>query len=135
MKNILLILFSAALALSCNDASNNYPKAENALDAGREFIDGCLKGDFKKADFYMLKDDVNEPQLNQLKKDYEQSSVGDKAQYKSASIIIDNEETINDSTHIIYYRNSFDKVARKLKVLFENGTWQVDFKYTINGNL
>ncbi len=35
------------IACACNSSDNDkYPKAENAFDAGREFIDGCLKGDF-----------------------------------------------------------------------------------------
>ncbi|MGI8951207.1 MAG: hypothetical protein ACR2FN_06440 [Chitinophagaceae bacterium] len=135
MKQFIFLLMISALLCRCNEAENNYPKAENALDAGREFIDGCLKGDFKKAEFYMLKDAENEKQLNQLKRDYEMSSAADKEQYKTASIIINNEETINDSTHIIFYKNSFDKIARKVKLILRNSNWQVDFKYTTNGNL
>lgn len=134
MKKIFTVLVSCVLLGSCL-SNKNYPKAENALDAGREFIDGCLKGDFDKAEFYMLKDETNNQQLEKLQKDYNQKSKEDKQQYKEASINILNEETLSDSIHIIYYKNSFDKVARKVKVVEINGNWMVDFKYTFNGNL
>jgi len=127
------LLLGFAMFASCN--GTDYPKAENALDAGREFIDACLKGDFAKADFYMLDDADNEKRLSQIKTDYNKRSSDDKQQYKTASIIIGDEEALNDSTHIIHYRNSFDKVARKIKVIKRDNTWLVDFKYTFDGNL
>jgi hypothetical protein len=119
---------------SCKE-KKEYLFAEDALDAGREFIDGCLKGDFAKAKFYMLPDSKNLEHLEKLKDDYNEQSKEDKEQYKQASIIIQNEETITDGVHIIYYKNSFDKIARKVKVIQQHNNWQVDLKYTFDGNL
>ncbi len=130
------MLSIAILLFSCTGRETvAYTKAENAFDAGREFIDGCLKGDFKKATFFMLQDTVNNQQLDKLAKDYALKTKSDKAEYRQASIIIGDEETLNDSTHIIHYRNSFDKIARKVKVTRRDDNWLVDLKYTFDGNL
>ena len=42
-----LILIASLVIVSCNSGKRQFPKAENALDAGREFIDATLKGDFE----------------------------------------------------------------------------------------
>src|SRR4051794_17113724 len=105
-----LTFFYCALFYSCNQ---KYSKAENALDAGREFIDGCLKGDFDKAAYYMLDDAQNKKLLLEQKRNYEGKSKEEKQEYGQASIIINEDATINDSTHIINYQNSYDKISRK----------------------
>jgi hypothetical protein len=125
-------VFYCAVLCSCNQ---KYSKAENALDAGREFIDGCLKGDFNKAEYYMLDDEQNKKLLLEQRRNYEGKSKQEKQEYSQASIIINEDATINDSTHIINYRNSYDKIARKVKVILNDDKWFVDFKYTFNGNL
>jgi hypothetical protein len=116
----------------CNQ---KYSRAEYALDAGREFIDGCLKGDFDKAAYYMLDDTQNKKLLLEQKRNYDGKSKQEKQEYSQASIIINEDATIDDSTHIINYQNSYDKIGRKVKVILHNNVWLVDFKYTFNGNL
>jgi hypothetical protein len=120
---------------SCGN--NEYLPADNALDAGREFIDACLKGQFRQAKFYMLQDSVNSAQLNSLESDYNKKDGDIRQQYREASIVIDlgGDETLNDSTHLIHYRNSFDKIGRKVKVIRQKDIWLVDLKYTFDGNL
>jgi len=127
------ISFIVAIVCACN--TNNYQNAETALDGGREFIDGYLKGDFKQAFFYMINDSINNSELLKIKRDYNLKSQDDKHKYATASIIINTDEAIDDSTHIINYENSYDKIARKIKVIYRNGKWLVDFKYTFNGNI
>ncbi len=117
---------------SCKD---EYPKAENAFDAGREFIDGCLKGDFEKAQSYMLRNEENDKDFEKLKNNYRHKSNDDKVQYQGASINILEEDTISDSVHVINYQNSFDKIGRKVKVVQTGNGWLVDLSYTLNGNL
>jgi len=137
MKPIKYILFSTVffLVLSCAQNKQNFPPAENALDAGREFIDACLKGDFKKAQAYMLDDDTNLQLLDKLQLDWRAKSSSEKNKFKAASINIAGVEEINDSTTVINYSNSYDNIARKVKVLNRDKEWWVDFKYTFNGNL
>lgn len=125
--------FFVLMACGCNN--NNYKDAVTALDGGREFIDGCLKGDFKKAAFYMISDSINNSDLLKIKRDYNAKSPEQKSEYATASIIINDDEAINDSTHIINYKNSYDKIARKVKLIKRNDKWLVDFKYTFNGNM
>ena len=119
------------LLFSCS----SYPKAEDPLDAAREFIDACLKGDFKKASFYMIDDNTNNSELLKLKRDYNTKGQEEKHAYGTASIIIMEDATINDLTHIVNYKTSYDNIARKVKVINRNGKWLVDLKYTFNGNL
>jgi hypothetical protein len=132
MRTALFFLLAFITFTSCG---SKYPPAENAFDAGREFIDACLKGDFNKASFYMLQNGTNINILDSIQKEYNAKSSTLQQQYKSASIIIGQEETVSDSIHIIYYKNSYDKIAHKLKVVKSNDNWLVDFKYTFNGNL
>lgn len=124
------------VVLLCNCGGNKiYPKAENALDAGREFIDGCLKGDFDKASFYMVNDSTNDNMMLNLKRKYNEKSAAQKKEYSEASITIFEDAVVNDSTHVINYQNSYDKVGHKVKVVLQNNTWSVDLKYTFDGNL
>ena len=120
------------LLSGCTD---KYPEASTALEAGREFIDGCLKGDFEKASAYMISDSINQSDLLKIKRDYNSKTEDQKHSYATASIIISEDATVNDTMHIIDYKNSYDQFARKVKVVERNGKWKVDFKYTFNGNL
>lgn len=126
------LAFCFFLMANCKPA---YPKAEDALDAGREFIDACLKGNFEKASFYMLQDSTNSALLKQQEKNYFSKKGDEIEKYNNASIIVNEEAAINDSTHIINYQNSYDNIGRKVKVVFYDNKWLVDFKYTFNGNL
>ena len=128
----LLSLFLLFIIASC---ARDYPKAENAFDAGREFIDASLKGDFPKAQAYMLADEANNKEFEMMKEAYRNRSNDEKQQYHNASITVLEEDTISDSVHIINYQNSFDKIARKLKVVKGNNGWLVNLSYTANGNL
>jgi hypothetical protein len=52
---ILAIVF---ILVACN-SDNAYKKAENAQDAGREFIRASLDGNYEKAEYYLLQDSTN----------------------------------------------------------------------------
>ena len=132
MKRLLIACVCSLLLLSCG---SSYPKAEGPLDAAREFIDASLKGDFDKASFYMLQDEENKAFLDKVKTNYRSRSAPEKAEYKDANIVILEDDAVNDSTEIINYKNSYDNIARKARVIQRDGTWLVDLKYTFNGNL
>jgi hypothetical protein len=131
MKYILFLLLT--ITISCNHGS--YSNAPEAINAASEFIDGCLKGNFQKADFYMLKDAENAEGLNKIKEEYQQKDKEELQKLKDASIIINADETVNDSTHIINYRYSFNNTMHKVKAIKQNDKWLVDFTYSFNGNL
>ncbi|WP_298299312.1 hypothetical protein [Hydrotalea sp.] len=132
MKYLLFIF--AIVFVSCQ-SNHDYPPAENAFDAGREFIDAYLKGDFKKANFYMLQDSENIVILKKVELTYKNKSAEIRNQYQTASININSIEDITTSETIINYANSYDNAAHKVKVIFKDGKWQVDLKYTLDGNL
>ena len=134
MKYTLFIFLSVVL-FGCTTGHPDYPKAENALDAGREFIEALLKNDMPKAAFYMLADDQNNKLLEQYKHKFQSRSGDEQAQYKQAEIIIQQVEDISEKETIIHYSNSFDRKSHKVKIVLQNGNWLVDFKYTIDGNL
>ena len=133
MKYLLIIFLSLAV-FSCVDKEEEYHKPENALDAGREFIDQSLKGKFSVANKYMLQDQDNIYWLNKWTEEFNKISEQEKASYNKASIrISDVTDAVPDSVTIIHFSNSYKNTPQKLKVIKYNGEWKVDFKYTFSG--
>ena len=124
MKKILL--YTAILLTACNRKEQNYSKAENALDAGREFITSCLQGDFTKAAFFMLPNEKNNQELIKIEKAYREKDKEGRQQFRSASINIVEVTDINDSTTLIKYSNSFDKLPHTLQVVKQQDSWLVN---------
>jgi len=130
-----LILIASIIIVSCNSGHRQFAKAENALDAGREFIDATLKGDFDKANFYMLLNEENKILLQQYQSKYNTQSKEEQFGLKQSVINILQVNDVTEKETIINYSNSFDKKVHKVKVINKNGDWFVDFKYTFDGNL
>ncbi len=116
-------------------STKNYPPATDALDAAREFLGSCLKGDFEKAAAYMVTDESNKKLLKEAEETYRAKSANQQKQFSEASLQNISIEEVSTTTTIIYYTYSFDKVARKVKAVLNNNIWLVDFKYTFNPNL
>jgi hypothetical protein len=129
-QNILLFII---FIFSCTHTG--YPKAENDLDAGREFIDAVLKGDFDKAGFYSLKGESDAGLLQQLKTAYQEKSNEDKHQLHDAVITILKVENISKSETILHYKNSFDNKEHQLKIVLKDGNWLAEIKDAFNGSL
>jgi len=135
MKYLLIICAFWSL-LSCTNKEDEYHKPENALDAGREFIEYSLKGKFSTANKYMLQDQDNQYWLGKWSEQFNRMSEQEKASYNKASIHINEvNDILPDSVTIINFSNSFKNTPQKLKVVKYNGNWKVDFKYTFSGNL
>jgi hypothetical protein len=124
------LLFSLTFLIACTSKQANYSKAENAFDAGREFIDGTLKGDFKKSAYYMLIDSTNQNHLNVQEKEFRLKDKEGRQQLRTASINIQQIEDLDSVTSIIHFNNSFDKLNHTLKVVKQNNNWAVDYKYS-----
>lgn len=128
------IFLSLFALLSCFASCKNdsaYQKAEDAQDAGREFIRASLDGNYDKAMFYMLKDSTNTNVmlLEKWKKDYNRRKEEDKVSFKEASIIVVREVPVNDSTVNFVYTNTFEpKDTTTIKIVKANGEWLVDLK-------
>lgn len=135
MKHLLIIFLSLSL-WSCADKDEEYHTPENALDAGREFIQQSLRGRFSTADKYMLQDQDNQYWLAKWREEFNKISEQEKASYNKAAIrIAEVADIVPDSITIINFSNSFKNTPQKLKVVKYNGEWKVDFKYTFSGNL
>ena len=133
MKHILIAL-AAIFLVACTTNDDNYHKPENALDAGREFIQHSLKGHFNTAEKYMLADAENKYWLNKWSEDFNKNSEEEKTGYSKASInIIEVKDLVPDSLTVINYSNSYRNRPQEIKVIKYNGEWKVDFKYTFAG--
>lgn len=133
MKSVLSFCFLFLLFFyACNNSDESEtPASENDVDAARNFIDAALKGHYDDARRLVVQDSVNNLWVDLLKRNYQgHMSLGDKAGYRAASINIHNVKTINDSTTVINYSNSYKKKADSLKVIKSDGAWLVDLAYS-----
>src|SRR3712207_5160909 len=103
-----LIILSIFSTLACTNEEDQYHKPENALDAGREFIQLSLKGKFSTANKYMLQDQDNQYWLAKWSEQFNKMSEQEKAAYNRASIrVTEVEDVLPDSVTIINFSNSF----------------------------
>jgi hypothetical protein len=124
---IVALLFIAA----CNNTAS-YTKAENATDAGREFVRAVLDGDYAKASYYLLRDSTNELLFEQQQTNYQLLSKEEKAAYKESSIRPVELKPENDSTTIFrYYHSANPRDTTPLRIVRRNGEWLVDLKSVI----
>ena len=132
MKVFFSIIFIAMLG-ACGGSQGDYKRPENALDAGREFIDNSLKGHFNTAKKYMLPTEENNYWLNKVSEDYNRYTEQEKNGYSNASInIVEVADVVPDSMTVIDYSNSYIKRRQKLKVVKYNDDWKVDLSYTFS---
>lgn len=123
-------LLTAILLISCNNQAG-YQKAEDAEDAGREFIRASLDGNYDKAYYYMYKDSTNTNKmiLDKWRKDYLMLKQPDKVSYKEANIIAVNITPLNDSTVNYRYTNTFEiKDTTTIKIIKVSDEWLIDLK-------
>jgi hypothetical protein len=130
MQKISLFLFVLAAA-ACN-SGGGFKKAENAADAGREFIRASLDGDYKKAKLYLLQDADNLRMIQAQEANYNRMSAEEKEAYKEASILPVEIKPLNDSlTTYKYSYSSNPKDTTTIWVIREKGEWLVDLKSII----
>ena len=117
---------AAIVLVACGGKQQGYHKAEDALDAGREYINACMQGDFSKAVFYTLPGEKSSKIIDEIEKSYREKDKEGRQQFRSASINISEVKDLNDSITEIHYNNSFDKQPHTLLVIKRNGDWLVD---------
>jgi ADP-ribosylglycohydrolase len=122
------------ILVSCN-TTHQYPPAADALDAAREFIDASIKGDFEKANAYMLQDEKNKQLLKEEEEKYRAKTNAQQKQLSESSLQNISIEEVSATETIVKFKNSIDKTGRKVKVISVNNRWLVDFKYSFNPNL
>src|SRR5712672_990708 len=88
--------FLVCALISCH-AGKTFNKAEDAQDAGRQFIRASLDGDYEKARFYLLGDSVNLLLISKWQRDFDKLDQNTRQQYREANILPINIHAINDS--------------------------------------
>src|SRR6476646_11092763 len=102
MKSIALISSFLFLLMSCN-SDKQETKSDNDMDAARNFLDAALKGDYKDASAYMLKDSANLEYLNVTERSYQRLSSDEKSRLKATSLRFFDTNQVNDSTTITIF--------------------------------
>jgi hypothetical protein len=118
------------LLTSCEQA---FKPAEDAQDAGREFIRASLDGNYEKAGFYLYADSTNNMLFDKWKKDHERLDHEEQKKYRNADILPVDIRTVNDSTTSYTYANSYKKDTTTIRIVRINGKWLVDLKEILNG--
>jgi hypothetical protein len=130
MKKLLIAPLSFLLFACSNQRS--FKKAEDAQDAGREFIRASLDGDYERAEFYLLSDTTNRVLMAKWEKGFEGGDPASKKNYKDADILPINIQTLNDSVTIYTFSNSYKKDTTTIKIVRIQGEWLVDLKEILN---
>ena len=130
MKKILLPAAILLLAACNNDKS--YKKAEDAQDAGREFIRASLDGNYEKASFYLYPDTTNKIIFARWRTMHDHISPDEQQKYKDASILPIDIHPVNDSVTSYTYANSYKKDTSTILIVKVKGEWLVDLKEILN---
>lgn len=129
--NKIIAAFLFLFLASCRDETQLSP-ADDAQDAGRQFIRASLDGDYAKARYFMLKDSTNLLLIKQQQINYEQLSADKKRNNRDAAIRPLEIKNENDSTTLYkYYHTANTKDTTTIRVIKENGQWLVDLKSII----
>ncbi len=125
---ILYLVMLLFLISSCKN-EGHYEKAEDAQEAGREFIRASLDGNYDKARFYLFRDtaDLNVRLLDRWKQAYDNLPQKDKQGYRDASIMPVEIKALKDSTTYSYaFYNSYKRDTTTIKVIKVKDEWLVD---------
>ena len=129
--NKIIAAFIFLFLASCSDETK-YSTADDAQDAGRQFIRASLDGDYAKARYFMLKDSTNMLLIKQQQINYEQLTADKKRNNREAAIRPLEIKNENDSTTLYkYYHTANTKDTTTIRVIKENGQWLVDLKSII----
>ncbi|HLI92130.1 MAG TPA: hypothetical protein VKU83_00905 [Puia sp.] len=129
---IRIFILPAVLLFAATACTHSFKKAEDAEDAGREFIRAALDGDYDKANFYLYADSTNRMLLDKWKKDYDGLPSDEKQKYRDADIRPIDIHPVNDSVTSYTYANSYKKDTTTFRVVRINGEWLVDLKEFLN---
>ena len=129
MKKITAI-YLLMLAAACG--GGGYQRAEDAQDAGRQFIRATLDGEHDKAKFYLLHDTTNLLLLKQQESNYNKLSGKEKNEFRQSSIRPIEIKPVNDSVTLYKYYNTYhSKDTTTLRIVRINADWLVDLKSII----
>ena len=114
-----------ALLIGCSTPTKNFPPASSSIEAGRNYVEACLQGDFEKATAYAAPTQSMKLHTANTEKNYRDLDKEGRSNFRQASIIILG-ITDKDSLHTqMNYQYSMDKKTRQLEIEKTNGKWLV----------
>lgn len=129
MRDRILGLLAMLLLLTRCSGPEGHKEPEDALDAAREFVRAVLDGDYARAELHLLDDD-DRVLFGRYKQYRNARPDSERRQLKSATIIINKVEAVNDSVTMVDYANSLSREPTELRVVRRGGRWLVDFSHT-----
>ena len=126
------LLYCTLFAFAACNAGKTFNKAEDAQDAGRQFIRASLDGDYEKARFYLLSDSINLLLISKWQQGFDKMDQNTRQQYREASILPIKIRPVNDSVTIYSFSNSFRKDTTTVRIVRVQGEWLVDLKEILN---
>ena len=128
----IIVAFYFLILITACHAGKTFNKAEDAQDAGRQFIRASLDGDYEKARFYLLNDSVNLLLISKWQQGFEKMDRETREQYREASILPIRIRAINDSLTTYTFSNTFRKDTTTVHIVRIKGEWLVDLKEILN---
>ena len=123
MKSMPILLL--ALFIGCTTPTKSFPPAGSSIEAGRNYVEACLQGDFEKATAYAAPSQAMKLHTANTEKNYRDLDKEGRSSFRQASIIIEG-ITDQDSLHTqMNYQYSLDKKSRQLEIEKTNGKWLV----------
>ena len=123
MKSMPILLL--ALFIGCTNPPKSFPPASTSIEAGRNYVEACLQGDFEKATAYAAPTQAMKLHTANTEKNYRDLDKEGRSSFRQASIIIEG-ITDQDSLHTqMNYQYSLDKKPRQLEIEKTNGKWLV----------
>jgi hypothetical protein len=122
----------AVLLLAACDNVHSFKKAEDAEDAGTEFIRAALDGNYDKAKFYLYEDSTNQTLFDMWKRKYDGMPHEERKKYQDADILPITIQKVNDSVTSYTYANSYKRDTTTIRVVRIDGDWLVDLKEILN---
>jgi hypothetical protein len=115
------------LLAACNNI-HSFKKADDAQDAGRQFIRAALDGDYDKAKFFLYDDSTNQILFDMWRKRYDGMPHEERKKYEDADILPINIQNVNDSVTSYTYANSYKRDTTTIRIVRIDGDWLVDLK-------
>ena len=123
MKSISIGLL--AIFIGCSAPAKNFPPANSSIDAGRNYLEACLQGDFEKAVAYAASTETMKSHTANTEKNYRNLDKEGRSSFRQASIIILG-ITDEDSLHTrINFQYSLEKKPRQIEIEKRDGKWLV----------
>ncbi|MFN9665254.1 MAG: hypothetical protein ACK57C_01515 [Bacteroidota bacterium] len=108
MKYLFQYLFLCLLLFACQSEPAAAPGADNALDAGRNYLQASLEGDFVAAARYCAQDSLLQRSLREDETAFRLLDREGRQLHRSASIQVHALEEVNNQTALLVYSLSYE---------------------------